>query len=49
MKKTVQFYSEGQKIAGDLYLPSDKQDQPHCPAVILCHGFAGIKKLLLPA
>lgn len=49
MKKDVQFYSEGKKIAGDLYLPNDMQDQQSCPAVILCHGFAGIKELLLPA
>jgi len=49
MKKDVQFYSEGKKIAGDLYLPNDMQDQQPCPAVILCNGFAGIKELLLPA
>lgn len=49
MKKDVSFYSEGKKIAGDLYLPDDINDRQPCPAVILCHGFAGIKELLLPA
>lgn len=49
MKKKVQFYSEGKKIAGDLYFPNDMQDHEPCPAIILCHGFVGIKELLLPA
>jgi fermentation-respiration switch protein FrsA (DUF1100 family) len=48
MKKTVKFYSEGQQIAGELYLPDDIQENQKLPAVVLCHGFAGIKELLLP-
>jgi len=47
MSKTqVSFYSEGAQIAGELYLPAD--DAEKLPAVILCHGFAGIKEILLP-
>lgn len=49
MKKDVYFYSEGMKIAADLYVPQNIQDNQTFPAVILCHGFAGIKDLLLPA
>jgi len=49
MKKQVHFYSEGAKIAADLYLPNDVSDQRPRPGVVLCHGFAGIKQLLLPA
>lgn len=48
MKQAVQFYSEGEKIVGDLYVPDKMEKRQPCPAVILCHGFAGIKELLLP-
>jgi uncharacterized protein len=48
MKKEVVFYSEGQKIAGDLYLPDDYQEGQKLATVVLCHGFAGIKELILP-
>ncbi len=46
MKRDVEFYSEQEKIRGHLYLPS-RADGP-CPAVVLCHGFAGVKEMLLP-
>lgn len=45
MPENVSFYSEGKKIAGHLYLPSVTPAR----AVVLCHGFAGIKEILLPA
>ena len=48
MQKTVEFYSEGSKIAAHLYLPDHYQPSTTLPAVILCHGFAGIKEFLLP-
>ncbi len=47
MQRATSFYSEGSKIAADLYLP-DAGAQPW-PAVVLAHGFSGIKELLLPA
>lgn len=47
MKKNVQFYSEGALIQAHLYLPTNQQ-AAH-PIVILCHGFAGVKEMLLPA
>ncbi len=49
MKKEIYFYSEGCKIAGDLYIPDRYPEGDKLPAIILCHGFAGIKELLLPA
>ncbi len=49
MKKEIYFYSEGFKIAGDLYIPDNYSEGDKLPAIILCHGFAGIKELLLPA
>ena len=45
-RKKVSFFSEGAQIAGEFYLPDDTQE--NMPAVVLCHGFAGIKEILLP-
>jgi uncharacterized protein len=47
MVQEVRFYSEGDIIAGHLYLP--KSISLPSPGIVLCHGFAGIKELLLPA
>ncbi|MDH5180731.1 MAG: alpha/beta hydrolase [Gammaproteobacteria bacterium] len=49
MKRAVTFFSEGAAIAADLYLPDDYAEGSKLPVIILCHGFAGIKELLLPA
>lgn len=49
MKKEVNFYSEGCLIAAELYLPDTIQDDDCLAGIILCHGFAGIKELLIPA
>lgn len=48
MKKPVEFYSEGSKLSAHLYYPEDYQEGKNLPAIILCHGFAGIKEFLLP-
>jgi len=48
MKKYVEFYSEGCRIAADLYLPENCAEGQRLPAVILCHGFSGIRTILLP-
>ncbi len=47
MQRATSFYSEGCKIAADLYLPDTGSQK--MPAVVLAHGFSGIKELLLPA
>lgn len=39
------FESEGSKVAAHLYLPEDANN---VPGIVMCHGFAGIKELLLP-
>jgi hypothetical protein len=44
-EKTVAFYSDGLRLAGVLSLPDGAG--PH-PGVVLCHGFTGIKELILP-
>lgn len=43
--RTVSFFSDTHRLAGVLTLP-DKPG-PH-PGVVLCHGFTGIKELILP-
>jgi fermentation-respiration switch protein FrsA (DUF1100 family) len=48
MKQEVSFYSEGSKLTADLYLPEGPGDA-RFPAIVLCHGFAGIRDILLPA
>jgi alpha/beta superfamily hydrolase len=47
MHHTISYFSEGSKIAAHLYLPTSVSTP--LPAIILCHGFAGVKELLLPA
>jgi dienelactone hydrolase len=42
---TVTFYSDTHRLAGILTLPDGPG--PH-PGVVLCHGFTGIKELILP-
>ena len=47
-KRSIVFYSEGCKLVGDLFLPDTTPDVTGVPAIILCHGFAGIREILLP-
>ncbi len=49
MKREIEYYSEGSRIKGLLYLPDNYEEIGRVPAIILCHGFAGVKELLLPA
>lgn len=46
--KPVRFLSENCKVAGNLYLPKDSTGKK-TPGIVLCHGFAGVKELLVPA
>jgi len=48
LKKSVEFYSEGSLIKGNLYNANDADGESKLPGIIMCHGFAGIKELLLP-
>ena len=49
MKRPVSFYSEGFKLDADLYLPDDRKAGERRAAVLLCHGYTGIKDLYLPS
>src|SRR5215471_1036597 len=48
MKHAITFYSEGFKLGGDLYLPEGLPSGGRRAAVVLCHGYTGVKDLYLP-
>ena len=43
MKRPVEFYSEGFKLCGDVYIPDDVRPGEQRAAVLLCHGYTGVK------
>jgi len=47
-REDIAFYSEGCRLSGHLYLPDDGGDGKSKPAIILAHGFTGVKEMLLP-
>ena len=48
MPKPVTFYSEGVKLAGDLFLPVDIAPGERRAGIVLCHGYTGIRTIYLP-
>lgn len=48
MVKNIEFYSDGKLLKGQIYYPEDFKEGDKLPGVVLCHGFAGVKELLLP-
>ena len=46
-KRTVNFYSEGARLEGDLFLPADLKAGERRPGVVLCHGFTGVRSVIL--
>ncbi len=48
MKRAVEFYSEDFKLCGDIYLPTGLAEGEKRAAVLLCHGYTGVKDLYLP-
>jgi dipeptidyl aminopeptidase/acylaminoacyl peptidase len=48
MSKPVSFYSEGVRLAGDLFLPSDLKPGERRAGVVLCHGYTGVRTIYLP-
>ncbi len=43
-KRAVTIWSDGTKMAGDLYLPRDRKPDTKLPAVVFCSGTGGTKK-----
>lgn len=48
MAKSVTFYSDNLELKGLVYYPDNLDETKVYPTVVLCHGFAGVKELLLP-
>lgn len=44
----VSFYSDGYKLAGDLYGPPRHVPGTACPGIVLCHGYTGTRRIHLP-
>lgn len=47
MHQNINITSQHQTLSGHLYLPNTEVSS--LPLIILCHGFCGVKELLLPA
>lgn len=47
-QREVHFYSEGCKLVGDYFLPDDLKKGEKRPGIVLCHGYSGIRPLILP-
>jgi uncharacterized protein len=48
MSKPVTFYSEGVRLAGDLFLPADLKPGERRAGIVLCHGYTGVRTIYLP-
>jgi len=48
MHKPVTFFSEGVRLAGDLYLPDDLASGEKRAGIVLCHGYTGVRNIYLP-
>ena len=47
-REQVHFYSEGSRLAGHVYIPDGAAAGDRRAAIALCHGFTGIKEMILP-
>src|SRR5579883_1809426 len=48
MRRDVTFLSQGLRCAGWLYLPDDLSSQDRRPAIVMAHGFTGVKEMDMP-
>jgi len=46
--RTISFFSEGVRLAGDLFLPGDLSAGEARAGIVLCHGYTGVRNLYLP-
>ena len=46
--ESVSFYSEGVRLAGDLYRPANAGPEDARAGIVLCHGYTGVKSLYCP-
>ena len=45
--ETVVFYSDGVRLVGDIFRPTEPPPPSGYPTVIVCHGFGGIKEFFV--
>lgn len=45
--EAVEFFSDGIRLAGDLYVPPEANSAHPAPGVVVCHGFGGIKQFFV--
>lgn len=48
VRRAVEFWSDGTRLAGDLYYPKEEAAKGKMPALVLCHGWGGVKAHLRP-
>ncbi len=48
MERQVSYYSESVKMSAVVYAPDGAGRDRRLPGIVLCHGFTGIKELILP-
>jgi len=41
--RAVEIWSDGTRLAGDLFYPKDRKEGKKLPAIVLCHGWGGTK------
>ena len=47
-ERVVHFFSEGTRLEGDLFVPEGLSRGERRPGIVLCHGYSGIRELILP-
>ena len=47
-RRALSLYSEGTRIAADLYMPPQEPPAEGFPGILLCHGWSGVKSQLSP-
>lgn len=46
-QRVVHFYSEGARLEGDYFLPDEAKPGDKRPGIVLCHGYSGIRSVIL--
>ena len=46
--RVVHFYSEGSRLEGDLFVPTDMKHGEQRPGIAIFTGFGGIRDIVLP-
>ena len=45
-QRSVNIWSDGTRLAGDIFYPKDRKEGETLPAIVLCHGWGGTKSHL---